>query len=192
MTVVVIVLFLMIVFSTPATLPVPDSVKQASSQTSQKNISFTKQAGSGLPIRLKIPKINVDAPVEFVGLTAMGIMGVPAGPSDVGWLDIGPRPGDIGNAVIAGHEGWKDDIRAVFDDLHKLQIGDKIYVEDETGTTTIFVVRELRIYGQNNDALDVFVSSDGKAHLNLITCEGVWNTTEKSYANRLVVFADRE
>jgi LPXTG-site transpeptidase (sortase) family protein len=185
MIVVAVVLLLIIVFSTSATLPVPNSMKQASSQTSQ-------QEDLGLPIRLTIPKINVDAPVEIVGLAPDGSMGVPKGPIDVGWFDLGPRPGDIGSAVIAGHEGWKDGISAVFDNLHNLVKGDKIYVEDETGTTTIFVVRELRIYGQNDNASDVFASSDGKAHLNLITCEGVWNTTEKSYTSRLVIFADRE
>src|ERR1035437_3088718 len=90
-TVVVIVLFLIIVFCV------------TSSQTLQKNIAFTKQAGLELPIRLKIPKINADAPVEYVGLAPDGSMGVPAGPNNVGWFDLGPRPGNIGSAVIAGH-----------------------------------------------------------------------------------------
>jgi LPXTG-site transpeptidase (sortase) family protein len=163
-------------------------------QTTAQNLSVSMSAESerSIPIRLKIPKINVDAAIEHVGLTPDGSMGVPKGPSDVGWFDLGPRPGEKGSAVIAGHEGWKDGIKAVFDDLHNLVKGDKIYVEDETGTTTIFVVRELRIYGQNDDASDVFSSIDGKAHLNLITCEGVWNKAEKSYANRLVVFAYKE
>jgi len=35
-------------------------------------------------------------------------------------------------------------------------------------------------------------SSDAKAHLNLITCEGVWDKVSKSYSKRLVVFTDRE
>jgi LPXTG-site transpeptidase (sortase) family protein len=149
-------------------------------------------SGLPLPIRLRIPEINVSATVEQVGLTSDWSMGVPKGPSDAGWFDLGPHPGEVGSAVIAGHYGWKNGIPAVFDNLHNLVKGDKIYVEDETGTTTIFVVRELRIYGQNDDASAVFTSSDGKAHLNLITCEGVWSTRTKSYANRLVAFADKE
>jgi len=149
-------------------------------------------SGLPLPIRLRIPEINVSATIEQVGLTSDWSMGVPKGPSDAGWFDLGPHPGEMGSAVIAGHYGWKNGIPAVFDNLHNLVKGDKIYVEDETGTTTIFVVRELRIYGQNDNASDVFTSSDGKAHLNLITCEGVWSTIEKSYTNRLVVFADKE
>lgn len=151
-----------------------------------------EKVNSGLPIRLTIPKINVDAAVEYVGFTSDGAMGVPAGPTDVAWFDLGPRPGENGSAVIAGHEGWKDNIQAVFDNLYKLHIGDKIYVEDKNGSATTFVVRKMQTYGENQDFSDVFRSSDGKAHLNLITCEGTWNATQESYPNRLVVLTDKE
>jgi sortase A len=146
----------------------------------------------GLPVRLKIPKINVDAALDYVGITSGGDLGVPKGPTDAAWYDLGPRPGEIGNAVIDGHFGWKNNIPAVFDNLHSLQKGDSIYVLDEKGKTVTFVVRELRTYSQNEDDSGVFVSSDGKAHLNLITCQGTWSETQKSYSTRLVVFADKE
>jgi LPXTG-site transpeptidase (sortase) family protein len=150
------------------------------------------QARSGLPVRLAIPAINVDAAIEDVGLTPQGAMGVPTGPTSTAWFDLGPRPGENGSAVIAGHEGWKDDIAAVFDNLYQLKIGDKIYVGNNQNATTTFMVREIQTYGQNGDASDVFSSNDRKAHLNLITCEGTWNAAEKSYSSRLVVFADEE
>jgi hypothetical protein len=54
------------------------------------------------------------------------------------------------------------------------------------------VVRGMQTYDQNGNAGGVFSSSDGLAHLNLITCEGTWNAAEKSYSNRLVVFTDKE
>ncbi len=146
----------------------------------------------GVPIFLVIPKINVDAAIIPVGLTSSGAMAVPTGPTHTAWFDLGPRPGALGSAVIAGHEGWKDGISAVFDNLHKLQVGDQIYVQDAQGVTMAFVVRRIGVYGQNGNAADVFNSSDGKVHLNLITCEGTWNAAEKSYSNRIVVFADLE
>jgi LPXTG-site transpeptidase (sortase) family protein len=80
----------------------------------------------------------------------------------------------------------------VFDNLHELAKGDVIYVENASGTTMTFVVQTIKTYDQNADAGAVFSSSDGLAHLNLITCEGTWNATEKSYSNRIVVFADEE
>lgn len=146
---------------------------------------------AGRPIRLKIPSLNVDASIEYVGLTPEGAMDVPEGPANVAWFNLGPRPGETGSAVVAGHEGWKNGIPAVFDNLNKLRKGDKIYVEDEKGTTTIFVVREYRTYGENYNASDVFYSDGGTSRLNLVTCEGVWNKSRKSYSNRYVVFTDR-
>lgn len=150
------------------------------------------QAGSGLPVRLKIPRINLNAPVKYVSLTPQGAMDVPRGPADVAWFNLGPRPGEKGSAVIAGHYGWKNNTPAVFDNLSKLRKGDKVYVANKNGADTTFVVREVRVYGENDDASAVFGTSDGKAHLNLVTCGGTWNKGKKSYSNRLVVFTDKE
>jgi LPXTG-site transpeptidase (sortase) family protein len=120
------------------------------------------------------------------------MMDVPAGPDDTAWLDLGPRPGEIGSAVIDGHAGWKDNIPAVFDNLYKLNIGDKIFIEDASGMTLTFVVRKIRTYTSTADVSAVFASNDTKAHLNLITCAGAWNEATKSSSKRLVVFADRD
>lgn len=154
--------------------------------------TFTsKTVNPGLPVRLKIPKIKVDAPLDYIGLTPQGDLAAPKGPANGGWYDKGPRPGETGKAVIDGHYGYKDGIPAVFDNLHALQAGDTIDVVDEKGVTITFVVRELRKYTPNEDASTVFHATDGKAHLNLITCQGAWNQTQQGYSNRLVVFADR-
>lgn len=126
-----------------------------------------------------------------MGLTTLGALDTPTNPRDVGWFALGPRPGEVGDAIIDGHFGWKDDIQAVFDDLHTLRAGDTVIVDYEVGHSVTFVVRELRTYSPDDDAREVFNSSDGGIHLNLITCQGVWNKTTKSYSERLVVFADR-
>ena len=152
-----------------------------------------QQANPGVPVRLKIPKINVDAVIELAGIAPSGEIGAPKDPSTTAWFDLGPRPGDIGNAIIDGHFGkWKNGGGSVFDNLNKLIKGDKIYIEDENGTTFTFVVRELKIYDPAADASSVFNSTDGKPHLNLVTCEGVWIPSQKTFTKRLVVFTDRE
>jgi LPXTG-site transpeptidase (sortase) family protein len=150
------------------------------------------QVMSGVPVRLKIPSIKVDASVEFVGVNSSGEMDVPKNPDNVAWFEPGVIPGDNGSAAIAGHFGWKEGIPAVFDDLNKLKKGDKVYVEDEKGVTVVFVVRELKVYKEGEESSRVFISNDGKAHLNLITCGGVWNKADESYSDRLVVFTDKE
>jgi LPXTG-site transpeptidase (sortase) family protein len=145
----------------------------------------------GVPVRLKIPKIGVDAVVEDVGLTPDGSMGVPERLTDVAWYKLGPRPGQQGSAVIDGHRSSKQWMPGVFDNLHDLHPGDYLYVEDDRGATITFRVRESRIYDPDANAGDVFSQSDG-VHLNLITCDGAWNETQKSFSKRLVIFADAE
>lgn len=162
--------------------PIESIVSQAS--------QVADQTDSGLPIRLKIPKIKLDSSVKYVGLTPDGAMDVPKNPADAGWFNLGPRPGDNGAAVIDGHFGFKKG--SVFDNLYKLGKGDKIYVEDEKGTIITFVVHEILRYDPKADASAVFGLSDDKSHLNLITCEGIWNKVTKNYSQRLVVFTDKE
>lgn len=155
--------------------------------------SASQPVSTGLPVRLKIPSIYVNAAIEQVGLTPGGAMDVPKSAANVGWYNQGPRPGKTGSAVIDGHYGWwKNNTPTVFNNLNKLHPGDKIYIEDDTGVTTTFVVTGSRNYDPTADASDVFSSGDGNAHLNLITCEGVWDNNQKSYANRLIVFTDKE
>jgi LPXTG-site transpeptidase (sortase) family protein len=146
---------------------------------------------SGFPVHLDIPSLNVHATLERVGRTPTGALDAPAGPIDAGWFDEGPRPGQIGSAVIDGHSGWKDGDPAVFDRLSQLRVGDSIYVIDDKGTTVAFVARKISLIGEHDDPTDIFISDDGQAHLNLITCGGAWNKVLQSYPNRIVVFADR-
>ncbi|MDB5185178.1 MAG: peptidase family protein [Candidatus Saccharibacteria bacterium] len=150
-----------------------------------------RPVGVGLPARLKIPKLKIDASMDYVGLTASGDLDVPKNPANAAWYTAGPRPGENGSAVIDGHFGWKDNIPAVFDNLHTLQKGDLLEVEDRNGLTTTFVVRELRKFGSSEVAPEIFKSGDGRAHLNIITCNGSWNNAQKNYSNRLVVFTDK-
>lgn len=159
-----------------------------SSQTS----SALPASRSSLPSHLRIPRIHVDALIEQTGLTPEGLMGAPAGPRTVAWYTGGPRPGEIGSAVIDGHSGWKDAAPAVFDALHTLQAGDKIQVLDSSGSTTTFTVREIQLYDPTSSATRVFHSNDGKSHLNLITCEGVWDPATQSSPKRLVIFSDKD
>lgn len=145
---------------------------------------------SGLPIRLKVPIIGVDSAIEDALITPDGRMDVPAGSVNVAWFALGPNPGQEGSAVIGGHFGIRNGVPFVFYNLDKLKIGDKIYIEDDKGDTLAFQVRTIKLFDRNADATTVFTSDDGKAHLNLITCEGIWNQVNGAYPSRRVVFTD--
>ena len=63
------------------------------------------QVQSASPYRLIISSIGVDTAVEMVGVLHDGNLATPSlGPwDDVGWYAAGPRPGEVGSAVIDGH-----------------------------------------------------------------------------------------
>lgn len=143
----------------------------------------------GLPVYLKIPRINVDTGVENVGINGAGEMDIPSNTATVGWYKFGPSPGENGNAVISGHLDNNKGGAGVFDNLHKLKKGDKIYVTTDIGKTVTFVVSKTHTFNPGY-ADEVFLSNDSGTHLNLITCDGVWNETKKSFSKRLVVFTD--
>lgn len=149
-------------------------------------------SGGGIilePSRLIISKIYIDAVIESVGLTPEGNMGAPKDPATVGWFSP-PHQKGTKNIVLDGHSGWLHRAPAVFDDLHLLEKGDSVLVQDKSGATALFVVSEIRIVGEHEDASNLFYSADGKVRLVLITCEGVWNPETQNYAGRLVVWGE--
>jgi sortase A len=158
--------------------------------TPSDQASVSDQQASGLPKRLTIPSIGVDAPIIQVALTASGDVDTPKGPSEVAWYKLGPRPGDNGSAVITGHFGpWKDGSHSVFDNLENIKTGDQIYIKDDRGKTLTFKVMGTKTYNPDDKATEVF-STTGGSHLNLITCHGDWLANQKTYTKRLVIFTD--
>lgn len=145
---------------------------------------------SGLPVRLQVPIIGVDSAIEDALITPDGKMDVPAGSVDVAWFSLGPKPGEVGSAVVGGHFGISNGIPFVFYKLDELKVGDKVYILNDKGDTLAFQVRSIKLFDRNADATTVFTSSDGLSHLNLITCEGIWNQVNGSYPQRRVVFTD--
>lgn len=182
--------FALVVFSYSQQIMLVDSLSVPPVSAAQ--LPVQTQVNTSFPTRLIIPAINVGATIDPVGMVADGAMDTPKNLNDVGWFNRGPRPGEKGSSVIDGHYGWKNNLPAVFNNLHTLQKGDQIYIEDNQRKMVTFVVREIRSYNPEADVSDVFSSNDEKVHLNLITCEGVWDKATKSFSKRTVVFADRE
>lgn len=159
-------------------------------QIAYSEIRSPSSVPQGLPVRLKIPDIGVDSLIEDALVTSDGRMDVPAGSKNVAWYALGPKPGEVGSAVIGGHYGISNGVKFVFYDLDKLTIGDIVQVVDDKGDILTFKVRAVKLYKRDADATEVFTSRDGLAHLNVITCEGAWNQKNGTYDDRRVVFTD--
>src|SRR5690242_20464885 len=96
-------------------------------------------ASNPTPLRLVISKIGVDAPIEARGLDANRNLATPTDFHDVAWYDLGPRPGEPGNAILNGHVDWWTGA-AVFTDLSRLRVGDTIEVVRADGQAVDFKV----------------------------------------------------
>jgi sortase A len=139
------------------------------------------------PSRLIIPKLGVDTNIVPMGVTATGNMEAPVTNKATGWYKYGARPGNVGSAVIDGHLGLSSE--AVFGKLDQLSVGDTISVIDDQGSTIAFIVKRIATYERDSDATGIFTSQAG-SHLNLITCNGDWESHQATYSKRLVVFSD--
>lgn len=140
----------------------------------------------GEPHRLLIPRINLDAAVEPVGVDAAGRMGTPTNIQNAGWYRYGARPGDAGDAVLDGHLDWYSG-PAVFGDLHTVAAGDEITVVSAAGRAT-FRVDGVSVH-RYTDTVPGLFTTEGAATLSLITCTGGWDARLQTYLERLVVHA---
>jgi hypothetical protein len=146
---------------------------------------------AGTPVRLTIATINVDAAIEAVGLTPDGAMATPQTPEDTAWYQLGPRPGDPGNAVIVGHvDSAAGD--AVFWDLHTLTPGSLIAVVSDDGVTHQFVMRDVERYPLGSAPLTAIFGAGDGIHLTLITCDAdtPFDRASGTYAGHVVIYAD--
>lgn len=141
----------------------------------------------GIPKKLTIPAIDIDAQIEQVGLTKKGAMQNPSSWFTVGWYKLGARPGSMGSAVIAGHLD-SDTGPAVFWDIEKLQPGDTITVTDDGGNEWNYTVDRLESYPLKEVPMQELFGPTEKTQLVLVTCEGEW-IEQQGYDERLVVFA---
>lgn len=146
-----------------------------------------------IPERLVIPSLGIDAPVEHVGVNAKGNMATPSGYERVAWYKDGTLPGDIGNAVIAGHLDNSLGFPGVFESLNRLSLGERIEVVGKDGERVAFVVKRMTVYdAAKAPAQEIFGGDGVSSQLVLITCNGAWDNAQKSYEKRLVLIAERE
>ena len=139
------------------------------------------------PVRLVIPGIGVDARIESRGLDPDRNLDVPADYRDVAWYNLGPAPGQPGNAILNGHVNWWTGA-AVFTRLSELKRGDRIVVVRGDGSRLTFKVTGTTIVLATARVASLFAPSP-KAGLTLITCSGQWDAALGSDTHRLLVNA---
>jgi sortase (surface protein transpeptidase) len=165
--------------SFPSSTPVPAAVSQTVALPPDR---------APLPVWLTIPSIEVNAPIAPVGLEPSGIMATPREADIVGWYELGPRPGEPSNAILAGHVDWMGRIGS-FARLHELRPGDLIEVQSGSEAGYRYVVESLETFQADAAPLaDIFGPTEGPV-LTLITCGGPYDSVRQVYRDRLIVRA---
>lgn len=106
---------------------------------------------------------------------------------DVAWYNLGPRPGEPGNALMNGHVDWWTG-SAVFTRLSELRPGDRVIVMRKDGSKLTFKVSSRSTVAAGARVAALFAPSR-VATLTLITCTGVWDPRIMSDTHRLLVSA---
>ena len=146
--------------------------------------------GVANPARLIIPAIGVTAPVELVSILSSGDLATPVQNQweHVGWYEAGPKPGEVGSAVIDGHLDRPGAYPAVFWNLRSLHAGNNVIVVDTRGKSRTFRVTRIALYTPQQAPLQEIFGNEAGHYLNLITCAGDWIPSQHQTTLRLVVF----
>lgn len=144
---------------------------------------------SPAPIRLLVPRFDLDMAIVATGISGDGLMALPEQPSEIGWYRYGPRPGDAaGSAVLAGHVDSRRFGIGPLAELRKLGEGDRIVVQSEGGQQTYEVRQVAQISKRVVPLGEVFVRS-GPATLRIVTCGGPYDRSRGGYLDNVVVTA---
>jgi len=118
-----------------------------------------------VPIRLIIPRIDLDAPVVATSMTATGIQGPPVA-GDIAWLEQTRRPGEIGPAIFGGVDRLGDQTGA-YAALDQLAPGDEFAVLGAEGDLLHYRV-ERTWTSPIADRNEIFRAGDTKSEIRLV------------------------
>jgi hypothetical protein len=144
------------------------------------------------PVSVAIPAIAVNTNLIELGLGPGHTLQVPpltqAGVQEAGWYDLGPAPGQLGPAVIAGHVD-SDHGPGAFFRLGALRPGDRIYVTRADGTVATFRVDAVDEYSKDSFPTQQVYGPVSYAGLRVITCGGSFDFQTHQYLSNIVIYA---
>lgn len=152
--------------------------------------------GPGQPVRIVIPTLQVDAPVQDIGLQTYSFGGQESYQWAVpnlyaaGWHNTSAPLGNVGNTVLNGHHNIYGE---VFRYLPDIGLGDKIIMYDGDGKEFVYHVDGKELLLERGQSLEVrrqnasWIEPTQDERLTLVTC---WPYTDNSH--RYVIVAHRD
>ena len=172
---------------TPAAAPA-ESVTVTSSFEADGFRSVRTYPAVAMPVRLRIPELRIDSPLQHLDRLADGTIAVPKRPDIAGWFEQGPRPGQPGPAVILGHVDSRNG-PGVFLNLSLVPRGAVVHVDRADRTTVTFRVTKVSRVPKDRFPTDLVYAPTLEPTLRLVTCGGSFDETRRSYRDNVIVFA---
>lgn len=142
------------------------------------------------PVRIEIPAIDIDAPIDPIGVDAAGRVDVPTDVSRVGWYRWSPAPGAAaGSSLVTAHVDGVDQGAGVFYDLKLLKPGDMVTIQRADGTRLEYRVIAREVFNKSVVPLDEIHARSGPHRLTLVTCGGPFDPATLVYTDNVVVTA---
>jgi sortase (surface protein transpeptidase) len=148
----------------------------------------SKTLSKSQPVRIKIQRLGINAPIINLGLKSDGSLGTPNSATETGWYKNSPTPGEIGPSIIVGHVDYVNYGPAVFWKLNQLVPGDIVEISRTDGSIAKFKVDSLKQFSQNNFPTEKVYGNINYAGIRLITCGGTFNSNTGHYSDNTVVF----
>jgi hypothetical protein len=141
------------------------------------------------PVRLRIPAVSVDTPLQRLGRAPDGTVEVPTNFAVAGWFADGPRPGQAGPAVLLGHVDSASG-PGVFLRLPQLAPGADVRVDRADGSTIDFRVTAVQRVPKANFPTERVYGPTLEPSLRLVTCAGSFDRARRRYRDNVIVYAE--
>jgi LPXTG-site transpeptidase (sortase) family protein len=161
----------------------PMALRLVAADAAERNVP-----AGGYAVRLSIPSIKLDTPVEQAGIVE-DAAGEPIWETRafvaVHYGDLTARVGTPGNAVIAGHVVTLNEGN-VFRFLYQLDVGDAVHVWDQLDREHDYQVAGVKLVPPSDTSVMQPTSDET---LTLITCGGTFDPAKREFSDRLIVTA---
>jgi hypothetical protein len=167
-----------------------DAVGGSAVPVQDGRIGTASESPAPVPVRLRLPRVEVTAAIRPVGVDPEGDLEIPGDVAAVGWYRFGPRPGDpAGSTVLSGHVDSAEQGRGAFFPLRRLAPGDPVLVQGSDGRIWSYRVVAREEWPKTDVPLDRIFSRTGAPRLTLVTCGGGFREDIRSYQDNIAVTA---
>lgn len=143
------------------------------------------------PVRLTAASLDLDMPVDAVGVEADGTMTIPPDAGRAGWYRYGAAPGTPqGATLLAAHvDSWSTGI-GPFARLRDVAVGTELTVTTSDGRTWTYRVAGVEQTSKDGAPVEQWFDRSGPPRLVLVTCGGAFRRDIGHYTDNVVVTAE--